>query len=215
MVLFAVLFVVASQAQQLPERQIQWGPLATGGLPYVYQSLTVGPGDYILQSGVPACSDHRDTRIGDTAAAVTTLLLRKTGIGALLAYEGGSFAGEFITQLQRESANWAGGIAQFFSDIGASPRYATCGTAVLIAPQGWHIVNVVGQAYNQGDLTSHVGPLSLDYANCSRGQEPYVKCNVPDANWMIVRDGRVAVGVFRNWARETRTAQLSAYIAPD
>jgi hypothetical protein len=177
-----------------------------------HQTITVDPGDYILQPGIPQCGDHRDTRVGETVDAVTTLLARSKGWSATLAKVGGAFAGQFVTELQKEVARGtSGSIAQFFNDIGVSPRYATCGTVVLVAPEGWHFVDAKGGAHDLGQESLEGTPEAL----CDVPNEPYVKCHVPDAAWMIVRGPKVIVGTFVNWARETRVAGLGGVAVPD
>jgi hypothetical protein len=178
----------------------------------VNQIITVDPGDYILQPGIPQCGDHRDTRVGETVDAVTTLLARSKGWSAALAKTGGALAGQFVTELQEEVARGtSGSIAQFFNDIGVSPRYATCGTVVLVAPEGWHFIDAKGGAVNSGQESLEGTPASI----CDDPDEPYVKCHVPDAAWMIIRGPKFIVGTFVNWARETRVAVLGGLAVPD
>jgi hypothetical protein len=84
---------------------IDWSPVRFGGNAYVYQYITVDPGQYILEPGIPQCGDHRDTRMGDEAQALASSFLYGTGIGSFLAKQGGSFVGNFVTQYQTEVGN--------------------------------------------------------------------------------------------------------------
>jgi hypothetical protein len=195
---------------------INWAPLQVGMPPSVDQYIVVAPGDYILQPGIPGCGDHRDTRFSDSVNVISSILLRSWGWGAVLARQGGAFTGWFVTQFQQEAAKGtSGSIAQFASDMGASPRYATCGTAVLVAPAGWHFImnSVLPAEWNQTDNPATLGTSMI--CNVPSGQEPYVKCHAPDAAWMVAVYPKYVVGTFINWARETRIADLSALIAPD
>jgi len=204
-----------AHAQQLQlDGGINWAPYNNAGLPpVVYQQALVAPGDYILQPGIPGCGDQRDTRVGQTAQAVATLLLYKSGVGAFLAINGGALAGQLVTQLQQQTAGTGGSIAQLASDLGVSPRYATCGTIVLVAPQGWHFIDAQPAAWNYG--TDPFAPGANIACDVASGQPPYVKCRVPDAAWIVVRYPNYVVATFINWARETRVADLEAMIAHD
>jgi hypothetical protein len=182
--------------------------------PAVSQTITVAPGNYILQPGIPGCGDQRDTRFADTVTAVSTLVFRNWGWSTFLAAQGGAFTGWFVTQLQQEVANGtSSSIAQFFSDISASPRYATCGTVVLVAPQGYHFAyNAIGIAYDQGVDPTSIAPGAL----CDDGSDPpYVKCRQGYAAWRIVRYDKYIVAQFVNWSSKTRIAGLSGPMLPD
>lgn len=210
----AVSILMALPAAALAQQNggVDWSPVQFRGDPYVYQYITVQPGQYILQPGIPACGDHRDTRMADTARAATTLALARTGVGAPLAYVGGSLAGQFVSQFQNEVGYMGGSIAQLLSDIGASPRYAACGTIALVVPQGYHVAKVSAFAWN---ANQNVMSLPVEATTCNVPQEPYLKCHVPDGAWTLLQNGNVVVGTFINWARETRTAFVSVSFEPN
>ncbi len=97
--------------------------------------------------------------------------------------------------------------------MNASPRYATCGTIVLVAPQGWHFVDALPGAWSY--YTNPFAPGANIACNVPSGQPPYVKCQIPDAVWIVVRYPNYIVATFVNWSQETRIADLEAPIAPN
>lgn len=181
------------------------------GIGTVNQTITVAPGNHILQAGIPPCDDQRDTRFANTIGAVSTVVLGNWGWNPFLAQQGGALTVQFVTRFQQEAAGSGGTIAQFFSDMGASPRYAKCGTVVLIAPQGSHFTNAIAIAYNQGVDPNSIAPNAL----CDDGSDPpYAKCRQPYAAWRIVVYNKYIVAMFINWSDYTRQAGLTGILAP-
>jgi len=183
---------------------VVWDP----NQPFIIQELLVGPGDYILQPGVPYCADNRDERAGAAAQELVDGIMRRaTPTLAAFATLGGILAGQFVTQLQYEIRNTGGTIAQLLSDIGLSPRCANCGTAVLIVPAGYHVTSVVNLAKDEN------GPWPMNA--CGVQQPPYMRCLIPDLAFQNVQAGNVVISTVINWARETRRVRVLVYFAPN
>jgi hypothetical protein len=191
---------------------IDWSPVQFGGDPYVYQYITVDPGQYILEPGIPQCGDQRDTRMGDEANALASSFLYATGAGSFLAKQGGSLFGNFVTQYQTEVGNATSGtIAQVLSDLGVVSRYAACGTVVLVVPEHYHVVQIMAGAKDAAGAWT----MPVSSTACDQPEIPYVKCRVPDAAWMNVQYGQIVMGTFVNWSRQVRDAYLSVWFEPN
>jgi hypothetical protein len=91
--------------------------------------------------------DGREGKAGAQAAALSTALIAKSSPAlAALAPVGGALVGQVVGQVQQELAKTGETIAELLSSLGASPRHASCGTAVLIVPEGHHIVGIIAYA---------------------------------------------------------------------
>jgi hypothetical protein len=175
---------------------------------FAFQDLIVGPGDYILEKGVPTCKDGRTSRAGDQASLLAQAFITNSiPILAPLAKQGGALAGQFVTDLQQEVAKGtAGFLASLASQLGVSPRYATCGTFVLVAPAGYQIY---GYAFRAQDQQKWLDTgLSV---NCTKQEPPYLSCPLPDARFFTVLNGNVMISTFINWAREVRWVRVTIY----
>jgi len=172
---------------------------------FAFQDLIVQPGDYILENGVPACKDGRISKAGEQAAFLSQAFITKSlPMLAPLAEQGGALAGQFVTGLQQEVAKGtAGTLASLAAQLGLSPRYATCGTFVLVAPAGYHIIGYAFRAQNEQKW--------LDTGlteNCTKQEAPYLSCPIPDARFFTVLNGNVMISTFINWAREVRFVRV-------
>jgi len=188
-------------------------PIPQQGIPgQVYQDMVVEPGDYILAEGVPQCRDGRISKAGEQATALSTALITNAYPAlAPIAQYGGAMVGQFVSAMQAELAkSTAGTLASLFSNLGLSPRYAACGTAVLVVPMGYHITGRSFLAQNNAAWRS--GSLLL---KCDIPSPPYLKCPLPDGLFANTGDGNVTISTFINWSRDTRFVRVVVFFEAD
>ena len=179
---------------------------------FVFQDLIVQPGDYIRDKGSPTCKDGRISKAAEQAAYLAQGFLTGALPGlAPLAQQGGALEGEFVTRLKEEAAKGTSAtLVSLASQFGLSPRYAACGTFVLVVPKGYHVIGHKFMAHNEQEWLS--SGLLLD---CTTEQNPYVVCPIPDGRFFTVLNGNVAISTFINWAREARFVRVIIYFAPN
>jgi hypothetical protein len=113
----------------------------------------------------------------------------------------GALVGELVKELQTQLASTSGSVADLLSSLGASPRYASCGTAVLIVPEGYHVRDMKENARNLNDPTP-------TFPQCTIEQPPYLRCPIPDTAFANTQAGNVFIATFINWAQEARHVRI-------
>jgi hypothetical protein len=199
---------------QVLQSGIMWPPAYNpyNVQPAVMEDMLVPPGDYILQPGIPQCQDGRLSMAAQQASQVSAALITKAYPSvAAFAQFGGAIVGQYVNQIQREVAGFGGSLAVLFSDLGLSPRYAACGTALLVIPEGYHITRYMYMAKDVNAPWNQASDLPL----CETQEPPYLKCPIVDAAFQNTQAGNVVISTFINWARETRFVRVVLYFAPN
>jgi hypothetical protein len=158
-----------------------------------YEEWTVGPGDYILDDGVPGCGQHSFDVIAEAAQAVAAA--RMGGVyGAL-----GSVLQSAAQQARPELGGFVG---QALDQIFGGGRFANCVPVSVVIPAGAQITGVVLQA---GDGTGT--------RNCTVGLDCEVGWSRFDAPQVLAAgESKVVTSLFRNWSGDrTRTARMTVY----
>lgn len=177
----------------------------------VVEDMIVDPGEYILQAGVPECNDGRLGKAAEEASSLSTALITEEYPElAPVAKYGGAIVGQYVHAMQVSGAGFSGSIASLFSDLGMSPRYATCGTAAFVVPMGYHITGYSFMAQNLAQFKS--GVL---LAICNIQEPPYLKCPLPDGRFANTQAGNVVISTFINWSRDVRFVRMIIYFQPN
>jgi hypothetical protein len=162
----------------------------------------------MIASGVPDCADGRLSKQAKQADELFTGLVSGAyPYLAPVAKLGGSLLGQFVNQYQAEVAKGtSGALAELATEMGVSPRYAQCGTSVLVVPLGYQITGYRYLAQNNWDWQH--GSLLQD---CNIQQPPYLVCPLPDGRFQNTTAGNVVISTFINWAREVRFVRVVVY----
>jgi hypothetical protein len=163
--------------------------------------VTVDFGDFQQKGGIPDCDDRREYRLAPEATALVTVLTY--GHLGVLAGFVGQLAGVAAKQVEDAARKTGGSLSELAVDLGASERYAKCGTVAVVVPTGAKITDVVTLA-READ--------GGDWSECS--EEPPTLpgnhlCAIGWSGWTWNANGRVVVGVFKNWSHDrARGARL-------
>jgi hypothetical protein len=157
-------------------------------------SWTVGPGDYIHESGIPACGQ---TDIDPVKAAAE----------ALAAYEVGGIYGSLASIAKsaviQASAHSGGDLAAIFDQLFGSGEFANCVPVTVVIPAG---AQITGIEYSAADQTGN--------KPCYQGQDCQVgwsrfdpPVQYPAGNELIISSN------FRNWSGDrTRDVTMTVYL---
>lgn len=157
------------------------------------ETWTVGPGDYILQPGVPDCGGHEFDAIGAAAQAIAAY--RMGGIY-------GSLGSVLTTAAQQFQPQIGGAAGQILDSIFGSNRYANCVPVSVVIPVGSHVVTIQYQAADQTGSRP-----------CIIGQDCQIAWSRFDgAQYFPAGDSLIVSSIFRNWSADrTRTATMTVY----
>jgi hypothetical protein len=154
---------------------------------------TVGPGDYILQPGVPDCGGHEFDGIAAAAQAIAAYQM------------GGVYGslGSVLTTAARELQPKVGGAAgQILDQLFGSNRYANCVPVSVVIPSG---ARVAGIEYRASDGSGS--------GYCSIGQDCQIGWSRFDpAKFFPAGNSLIITSIFRNWSGDrTRSATMIVY----
>jgi len=158
-----------------------------------YEEWTVGPGDYILDDGVPGCGQHSLDVVASAAQA-------------LAAYETGGIYGSLgsvlSTVAQQAQPNIGGFVGQAMDAIFGGNRFANCVPVSVVIPAGAQITSIQLQA---GDGTGT--------RQCIVGSDCEIGWSRFDAPQVLAAgQSKVITSLFRNWSADrTRTARMTVY----
>jgi hypothetical protein len=157
------------------------------------EEWTVGPGDYILDDGVPGCGQHSFDVVAEAAQAVAAA--RMGGVYGSL----GSVLQSAAKQARPEIGGFVG---QALDQIFGGGRFANCVPVSVVIPAGARVTAIVLEA---GDGTGT--------RNCTVGQDCQIGWSRFDApQFLGAGDSQVITSQFRNWSGDrTRTARMTVY----
>jgi hypothetical protein len=156
-------------------------------------SWEVGPGDYILQAGVPDCGGHEFDAIGAAAQAISAY--RMGGVY-------GSLASVLTTAAREFQPKLGGAAGQILDTLFGANRYANCVPVSVVIPAGARITGIEYQASDWSGSRS-----------CVIGQDCQIGWSRFDpAKYFPAGDSLVITSVFRNWSGDrTRNATMIVY----
>jgi hypothetical protein len=156
-------------------------------------SWTVGPGDYILDSGIPDCGGHEFDGIGAAAQAIAAY--RAGGIY-------GSLGSVLTTVARQAQPQIAGFVGQVLDQLFGSNRYANCVPASVVIPANARITSIQYQA-NDGSGSGV----------CVIGQDCQVGWSRFDSpQYFSAGDSLIVTSIFRNWSNDrTRSVTMTVY----
>lgn len=158
-----------------------------------YEEWTVGPGDYILDDGVPGCGQHSLDVVAEAAQA-------------LAAYQTGGIYGSLgsvlSTAAKQAQPNIGGFLGQAMDAIFGGNRFANCVPVSVVIPAGAQITGIQLQA---SDGTGTRG--------CTVGQDCQIGWSRFDAPQVLgAGQSKVITSLFRNWSGDrTRVARMTVY----
>jgi hypothetical protein len=177
-IMVAALMGITAKAQQQYVTSEQW---------------TVGPGDYILDDGVPGCGRHSFDVVAEAAQAIAAARMGGTY---------GALGSVLRTAAQQAGPEIGGLVGHALDQIFGGGRFANCVPVSVVIPAGARVTSIVLQA---GDGTGT--------RNCTVGQDCEIGWSRFDAP-QFLNAGRslVITGLFRNWSADrTRTATMIVY----
>jgi hypothetical protein len=155
------------------------------------ESWTVGPGDYILSSGVPGCGQNTIDPVAEAAKAVAA------------AYEGGVY-GALASVLQSAAQSFrpqiAGAAGAALDAILGGDRYANCVPVSVVIPAR---AQIVGYQFEAADGTgSRICEIGQD---CQIGWSRFDPPQFYGAG-----ESQIVTSTFRNWSGDrTRSATMT------
>ena len=157
------------------------------------ESWTVGPGDYILDNGVPGCGSNSLQPINEAAQA-------------LAAYQAGGIYGALGAVLDTAARAYhpqsQGFVGQVLDAIYGGNRYANCVPVSVVIPAG---ARISGYVFEASDWTGSRA--------CVIGQDCQIGWSRFDSPQIIgAGQSTIITSVFRNWSGDrTRSATMTVY----